>query len=58
VIGHSFNPPHLVPLVEIVGGAKTSVAGEIDQTSDTSFNFSGFQAPAKGVSNAHCNRSK
>jgi 3-hydroxyacyl-CoA dehydrogenase len=26
VIGHPFNPPHLVPLVEIVGGAKTSAA--------------------------------
>ena len=24
VLGHPFNPPHLVPLVEIVGGAKTS----------------------------------
>ena len=24
VIGHPFNPPHLVPLVELVGGAKTS----------------------------------
>jgi 3-hydroxyacyl-CoA dehydrogenase len=24
VIGHPFNPPHLVPLVEIVGGANTS----------------------------------
>jgi 3-hydroxyacyl-CoA dehydrogenase len=24
VIGHPFNPPHLVPLVEVVGGAKTS----------------------------------
>ena len=24
VIGHPFNPPHLVPLVEIVGGAQTS----------------------------------
>ena len=24
VIGHPFNPPHLIPLVEIVGGAKTS----------------------------------
>src|ERR1700723_3895764 len=24
VISHPFNPPHLVPLVEIVGGAKTS----------------------------------
>ena len=24
VIGHPFNPPHLVPLVEIVGGATTS----------------------------------
>jgi 3-hydroxyacyl-CoA dehydrogenase len=24
VIGHPFNPPHLVPLVEIVGGVKTS----------------------------------
>ena len=33
VIGHPFNPPHLVPLVEIVGGAKTSEAtirGAID----------------------------
>lgn len=26
VIGHPFNPPHLVPLVEVVGGAKTSEA--------------------------------
>ena len=26
VIGHPFNPPHLVPLVEIVGGSKTSEA--------------------------------
>src|SRR6201985_4036720 len=25
VIGHPFNPPHVVPLVEVVGGAKTSV---------------------------------
>ena len=24
VIAHPFNPPHLIPLVEIVGGAKTS----------------------------------
>lgn len=24
VIGHPFNPPHLMPLVEIVGGAKTA----------------------------------
>ncbi|SCB51947.1 3-hydroxyacyl-CoA dehydrogenase [Bradyrhizobium shewense] len=24
VIGHPFNPPHLIPLVEIVGGTKTS----------------------------------
>jgi 3-hydroxyacyl-CoA dehydrogenase len=24
VIGHPFNPPHLIPLTEIVGGAKTS----------------------------------
>jgi 3-hydroxyacyl-CoA dehydrogenase len=24
VIGHPFNPPHLIPLVEIVGGVKTS----------------------------------
>ena len=28
VIGHPFNPPHLVPLVEIVGGAKTSEADD------------------------------
>jgi len=26
VIGHPFNPPHLIPLVEVVGGAKTSPA--------------------------------
>jgi len=24
VIGHPFNPPYLVPLVEVVGGVKTS----------------------------------
>jgi carnitine 3-dehydrogenase len=24
VLGHPFNPPHLIPLVEVVGGAKTS----------------------------------
>ncbi|MDM0112319.1 3-hydroxyacyl-CoA dehydrogenase NAD-binding domain-containing protein [Variovorax sp. J22R133] len=26
VVGHPFNPPHVVPLVEVVGGAKTSQA--------------------------------
>jgi carnitine 3-dehydrogenase len=26
VIGHPFNPPHLIPLVEVVGGAAASVA--------------------------------
>src|SRR5258705_8310384 len=26
LIGHPFNPPHLIPLVELVGGAKTSEA--------------------------------
>jgi carnitine 3-dehydrogenase len=26
VIGHPFNPPHLIPLVEVVGGDKTSTA--------------------------------
>lgn len=26
VLGHPFNPPHVVPLVEVVGGAKTSEA--------------------------------
>jgi 3-hydroxyacyl-CoA dehydrogenase len=26
VIGHPFNPPHVIPLVEVVGGAKTSSA--------------------------------
>ena len=25
VIGHPFNPPHMVPLVEVVAGAKTSL---------------------------------
>src|SRR5262249_51100115 len=24
LVGHPFNPPHLVPLVEVVGGARTS----------------------------------
>ncbi len=24
MIGHPFNPPHIVPLVEVVGGEKTS----------------------------------
>jgi len=26
VIGHPFNPPHIIPLVEVVGGAETSPA--------------------------------
>ena len=26
VIGHPFNPPHVIPLVEVVGGAQTSPA--------------------------------
>jgi 3-hydroxyacyl-CoA dehydrogenase len=26
VLGHPFNPPHLIPLVEVVGGAKTAPA--------------------------------
>ena len=26
VIGHPFNPPHIIPLVEVVGGTKTSEA--------------------------------
>ncbi len=26
ILGHPFNPPHLIPLVEVVGGARTSVA--------------------------------
>ncbi|MGB3434460.1 3-hydroxyacyl-CoA dehydrogenase NAD-binding domain-containing protein [Achromobacter sp.] len=30
VIGHPFNPPHLIPLVEVVGGAQTS-ADTIDR---------------------------
>ena len=34
VIGHPFNPPHLVPLVEIVGGAKTS-----EETIQRAFEF-------------------
>jgi carnitine 3-dehydrogenase len=24
LIGHPFNPPHIIPLVEVVGGTKTS----------------------------------
>ncbi|MDQ1538805.1 MAG: hypothetical protein QOE58_3198 [Actinomycetota bacterium] len=30
LIGHPFNPPHLIPLVEVVPGTKTS-AGAVDQ---------------------------
>src|SRR6059036_2526554 len=26
VLGHPFNPPHVIPLVEVVGGTKTSEA--------------------------------
>lgn len=26
VVGHPFNPPHLIPLVEVVGGTRTSAA--------------------------------
>jgi carnitine 3-dehydrogenase len=31
VLGHPFNPPHLIPLVEVVGGQKTSAAA-VDET--------------------------
>lgn len=31
VIGHPFNPPHLIPLVEVVGGARTAQA-TVDRT--------------------------
>jgi carnitine 3-dehydrogenase len=31
VLGHPFNPPHVMPLVEVVGGAKTS-EGTIERT--------------------------
>jgi len=24
IVGHPFNPPHIIPLVEVVGGTKTS----------------------------------
>jgi carnitine 3-dehydrogenase len=34
VIGHPFNPPHIIPLVEVVGGAKTSA-----QTVDRAMEF-------------------
>src|SRR4029078_12633856 len=26
LVGHPFNPPHIIPLVEVVGGSKTSPA--------------------------------
>ncbi|TDZ39205.1 L-carnitine dehydrogenase [Colletotrichum spinosum] len=31
VVGHPFNPPHLIPLVEVVGGAQTSTS-TVDKT--------------------------
>src|ERR1700693_1397531 len=31
VVGHPFNPPHVIPLVEVVGGVKTS-PGVIQRT--------------------------
>lgn len=34
VIGHPFNPPHIVPLVEVVGGARTS-----EETIDRAMKF-------------------
>ena len=33
VVGHPFNPPHLIPLVEVLGGAGTD-AGAVDWTVD------------------------
>ncbi|KAJ0318327.1 hypothetical protein Brms1b_004351 [Colletotrichum noveboracense] len=33
VVGHPFNPPHLIPLVEVVGGDKTS-ASTVQKTMD------------------------
>jgi len=31
VLGHPFNPPHLIPLVEVIGGERTS-AGTVERT--------------------------
>jgi len=28
VVGHPFNPPHIIPLVEVVGGVKTSARAD------------------------------
>ncbi len=33
VVGHPFNPPHLIPLVEVVGGRRTD-PGVVDWTAD------------------------
>ena len=44
--------------IDGAGRLRPGAVGAIDHTSDTSFNFSGFQAAAKGVPNAHRNRSK
>ena len=41
VIAHPFNPPHLIPLVEIVGGAKTSEATTFAQRNFTRRSGSG-----------------
>ena len=51
VIAHPFNPPHLIPLVEIVGGAKTSerrTSGPPPATKKRSAVFLEHLAPAPG----------
>ena len=45
VIAYPFNPPHLVPLVEIVGGSKTS-----EETIRVHWNFMRRSASARFVS--------
>jgi len=34
LVGHPFNPPHIIPLVEVVGGTETSPAASMVTIAD------------------------
>ena len=52
VIGHPFNPPHLVPLVEVVGGTETDAAAELAEVSGRVAAYAAPGAPAASGSHS------
>jgi 3-hydroxyacyl-CoA dehydrogenase, NAD binding domain len=54
VIGHPFNPPHIIPLVEVVAGAKTSETVQRALSFYTSMFEKKWSAMSRTVSKARC----